>query len=80
MLADGQKFKDIDEFKRLLLRREDQVTCNLTKNLLTYATGAGIEFADRDVVEQISARVKAQGGGLRTLIHQIVESQTFQTK
>jgi cytochrome c553 len=78
--ADGRKFKNIDEFKKLLLEREDQVTRNLTRNLLTYATGAGIEFADRDVVEQISARVKAQGGGLRTLIHQIVQSSTFQTK
>ena len=79
-LADGRKFKNIDEFKQLLMQREDQVARNLTRNLLTYATGAGIQFADRDVVEAISARVKAQGGGLRTLVHEIVQSQTFQTK
>ncbi len=45
---------------------------NLTRNLLTYATGAGIQFADRDVVEEILARVKSREGGLRTLVHEIV--------
>ena len=60
--------------------REDQVARNLTQNLLTYATGAGIQFADRDVVEAILARLKSQGGGLRTLVHEIVQSQTFQSK
>ena len=59
---------------------EDQVARNLTQNLLTYATGAGIQFADRDEVEAILGRVKSQGGGLRTLVHEIVQSQTFQTK
>ena len=62
------------------MQREDQVARNLTRNLLTYATGAGIQFADRDVVEAILARLKSQGGGLRTLIHEIVQSQTFQSK
>ena len=79
-LADGRKFQNIDEFKQLLLQREDQVARNLTRNLLTYATGAGIQFADRDVVETILARVKSQGGGLRTLVHEIVQSQSFQSK
>jgi len=79
-LADGRKFQNIDEFKRLLLEREDQVARNLTRNLLTYATGAGIQFADREVVETILAGLKSQGGGLRTLVHEIVQSQTFQSK
>jgi len=79
-LADGQEFKNIDDFKRLLMQREDQVTRNLTQNLLTYATGAGIQFADREVVETILARLKARRGGLRTLVHEIVQSPTFQTK
>ncbi len=79
-LADGREFKNIDDFKQLLMQREDQVARNLTRNLLTYATGAGIQFADRDVVDAILARVKAREGGLRTLVHEIVQSQTFQCK
>ena len=58
VLAGGREFKNVNEFKQLLIEREDQVARNLTKNLLTYATGAGIEFADRDVVERISARLR----------------------
>jgi len=79
-LADGQEFENIDEFKRLLRQREEQVARNVTRNLLIYATGGGIQFADRDVVEKILARLKSQGGGLRTLVHEIVQSETFQYK
>lgn len=78
--ADGKAFRDIDEFKRLLMAREDQVARTLAQNLLTYATGAGVQFADREVVESILAGLKARGGGLRTLIHEIVQSRTFRTK
>ncbi len=62
------------------MERQDQVALNLTQNLLTYATGAGIQFADREVVAAIAARLQSQGGGLRTLVHEIVQSNTFQTK
>ncbi len=79
-LADGQAFRDIDEFKQLLMHREGQVARNLTQNLLTYATGAGVQFADREVVESILSRLETKGGGLRTLIHEIVESRLFQNK
>jgi len=79
-LADGRAFKNIDEFKELLMKRDDQVARNLTRNLLVYATGAGIQFADREAVEEILARVKARQGGLRALVHEIVQSATFQCK
>lgn len=77
---DGKAFVDINEFKRLLLDDGDQVTGTLAGKLVTYATGAGIGFADRAAVEDICAKTKEQGGGLRTLIHQIVASRIFQTK
>ena len=62
------------------MKREDQVARNVARNLLVYATGAGIQFADRDVVEEILSRVKSRDGGLRTLVHEIVRSPTFQCK
>ncbi len=79
-LLGGRKFTNIDEFKELLLQRQDQVARNLAQDLLTYATGAGIQFADRDEVDAILARVKTRGGGLRTLVHEIVQSRTFRNK
>jgi cytochrome c553 len=79
-LPDGRKFADIDEFKQLLLEREDQIARNLIQKLLVYATGAGIQFADRATVEKIVSQLESEGGGLRTIIHEIVQSDVFQTK
>ena len=52
---DGRAFKDIDEYKQLLLADKDQLARNLAQKLLVYATGADIQFADREVVEQLVA-------------------------
>jgi hypothetical protein len=79
-LADGRRFANIDNFKRLLMEREDQVARNLTQDLLTYATGAGIQFADREVVDEILSRLDSREGGLRTLVHEVVQSPTFRNK
>jgi hypothetical protein len=79
-LASGRTFQNIDEFKQLLVERQDQVARNLARNLLVYATGAGIQFADRDSVDEIVARVNSRAGGLRALVHEIVQSSTFQCK
>ena len=63
---DGQAFKDIDDYKQILLEDKDQMARNLTRKLLIYATGADIQFADREVVEQIVARVRGRNYGFRT--------------
>ena len=44
------------------------------------STGAGIGFADRFTVEEIAASTQKEGGGLRTMIHQIVQSPLFLNK
>ena len=64
----------------MLMERQEQVVRNLIQNLLAYATGAGVQFADRATVETIVARLQSQDGGLRSLIHEIVQSQVFQNK
>jgi hypothetical protein len=78
--ADGRAFKDIIEFKRLLLSQDDAVLRCVAENLLTYATGAGIEFADRDAVTTLTQQVRKDGSGLRTLVHAIVQSPLFRNK
>ena len=39
VLPDGPKFKNIDEYKQLLLKDKDQLARALAEKLLTYATG-----------------------------------------
>jgi hypothetical protein len=79
-LADGKKFQDIAEFKRLLLSESDLVLKCVTEKLITYATGAGIRFSDRTEVARITSSTKAKGSGLRTLVHEIVGSPLFVNK
>jgi hypothetical protein len=80
-LPDGRSFKDIREFKDLLLKGEERtVARNLIGQLATYATGAPIGYADRVQVEAILDKTRASGYGVRDLVYGIVGSDLFQFK
>ena len=80
VLPDGQKFNNIDEFKKLLLANKDQVALALTRKLLTYATGGPPEDADQEQVEAIVKKVREKNYGLRTLVQEIVQSELFRSR
>lgn len=80
VLPDGRAFKDIDELKQHLLADTDQIARSLTRKLLTYATGHGVEASDASVVNDIARKAKAKNYGFRSLIHEVVASSLFQTK
>jgi hypothetical protein len=79
-LADGRTFRDIREFKALLLADDKPVARNLARQLITYATGAPVAFADRAEVEQVLTRASSSHDGVRSLVHEIVQSELFLTK
>ena len=79
-LWDGRKFGDIREFKRLLLTAEEQVARNLARQLAIYATGAPVRFSDRPAIESVLKRARDRGYGLRTLVHEIAQSELFLQK
>ena len=79
-LPDGRKFSDVDEFKRLLLADSEQLARCVTGKLLTPLTGTRPEFADREVIEEILRRAKPGGYGLRTLLHEVIQSRLFLQK
>ena len=79
-LARKGTFGNIDEFKQLLLQDKDQIARGLTEKLLVFSTGHKIESADRDTLEKIVAAVQAKKYGFRTLIHEVVQSDTFRNK
>ncbi|MEI6712333.1 MAG: DUF1592 domain-containing protein [Verrucomicrobiota bacterium] len=78
--ADGRHFGNVDEYKKLLLSEPDVLARNLATKLITYATGAPVQFADRPLVEQIVKDSRTHGFGLRTMVHQVVESRVFLEK
>ena len=79
-LPDGRKFADVREFKTLIMEQQDQVAEAIIGKLLTYGTGAGVQFADRWVVEDVLKKAKAQNLGLRTIVHEVVQSSAFGSK
>ena len=78
--ARGEVFSDIREFKKLLLTKEDQVAQHFIRQLIVYATGAEIQFADREELEKIFAESKANEHRVRGIIHSVVQSQIFRNK
>ncbi len=80
-LENGLSFKDIREFKKLLLDHEERtVARNMVSQLATYATGAPIGFTDRAQVDEILDKSRDSGWGVRSIVHGIVQSNLFQYK
>ncbi len=79
-LPDGQKFQDVRELKKLLLKDERQIARNLTNQLIVFATGAPVQFSDRPKVEAILDRAASKGYGVKSLIQLIIESELFRNK
>ncbi len=80
-LPDGRTFRDVREFKQLLLDHEEQtVARNLVGQLATFATGAPVGFTDRTQVDAILERTRGSGYGVRGIVHGIVESDLFRYK
>ena len=79
-LATGMKFSDVRELKQALLKDERGIARNLAKQFITYATGAPPSFADRAEVERILDAARPDGYGVRSLVHQVVQSRLFRSK
>ena len=77
---EGKAFQGINDYKRLLLADKDQLARCLARKLLIYATGADIQFADREVVEDLVAKCRARNYGFRSLVHEVVQSRVFLNK
>jgi hypothetical protein len=73
----SKDFHDIVDFRRLLLEDEDQIARSFIGKLVVYATGAGTQFADRKVIEDIVQRAKKRNYGLRATIQEVVQSPLF---
>ena len=80
VLANGQTFANLTEYKNLLLEHDDVLARNVVRQLVIYATGAGIRFSDRDDIDTIVSKTESSKHGMRSLIQEIVASSLFQSK
>lgn len=80
VLPDGRKFRNIDEYRKLLLTDKDQLARNLIEKLIAYSTGAEPGALDKPAIEGIVKRVRDKKYGFRSTIHEVVQSDLFQSK
>lgn len=78
-LADGRPFADIREFKSRLLEDQTEFATAMTRKLATYAIGRRIVFSDRPAIEKIVDAARQRDFGLRSLIHELVQSEMFRS-
>lgn len=77
---DGTEFANLEEWKKIYVKRPDQLTEAFAAQLLTYATGAPPRFSDRDAIEKIVKSAREKNYGVRSIIHSTLGSDVFRTK
>ena len=76
----GERFKDIVEFKTLLLKRQDLLARCLVEKLLTSALGRELEITDRPHIRNILDATRPENYRLRDLVLHVVASPLLQQK
>lgn len=80
VLPDGRKFSGTPELQDMLAADRTRLLKNLAEQFTVYSTGRAIAYSDREAIAAIVARTEKQGGGIRTLLHEVVRSGLFQTR
>lgn len=79
-LPNGKSFQDVAGLKTILVERQDQFARVLAERLLAYSCGRRIEPLDRPQVDAVIGATQKAGNGLRTLVENVVLSETFRAK
>ncbi|MBS0262901.1 MAG: DUF1592 domain-containing protein, partial [Planctomycetes bacterium] len=74
VLPNGKRFHDAREYKQLLLEDPAPVVRTVTEKLVVYATGCPIRPTDGTAIEAIVGKIQSRNYGLRSLVHEIVQS------
>lgn len=80
VLPDETTIPDVRAYKDVLAQRSELIARNLTAKLVTFATGVHVEPGDALAVDTILERSAAGEFGLKTLIHEVVQSELFTQK
>ena len=77
--TNGQTFSNIRDMQRVLASKPEVLLSSLARNLLVYSTGREVNFTDRPALQSILDK-SGPNAGVRTLIHEIIQSPLFQTR
>ena len=76
-MPDGSKFADLNSFQAVLLKDPDIFATTVTKKLMTYALGRGLEPYDMPAVRTVVRDARPHGTRLADLVAGIVRSVPF---
>ncbi|MEW4456407.1 DUF1592 domain-containing protein [Bremerella sp. JC817] len=77
-LFNGETLEGMEGLKRFLLdNRQDQFVEATVRKMATFGLGRPLGFEDRAEIDTITAQVRQQGDGLRTVVQTIVHSDLF---
>jgi hypothetical protein len=79
-LPDGRAFNDINQFRKRILENPEVLAHNFVIHLITYGTGAPVQFSDRQQIDQIVEATAKSSYGFRSLISATVTSPIFLSK
>lgn len=79
-MPNGKTFKNLRQFKSLVLQNKEKLAANVVEKLLTYGTGATVQFSDRDDIEDCVSKAADSDYGFRSLIKEVVASDLFTSK
>ena len=71
------EFSSPAELKTLLMSAKSKFAANMTRKMLAYATGRGLEYYDEATITNIVAKLEKSGYSTQTLVHEIVNSRPF---
>ncbi|MCA2964895.1 MAG: DUF1592 domain-containing protein [Acidobacteriaceae bacterium] len=77
-LLDGAEIDGLDGLRRYLLtQRKDDFVRQFNRKLLGYALARGLQLSDEPLLDQMQARLAANGYSVETAIASIIESKQF---
>ena len=81
VLPDGNEVDGIQDMKDYILKfKTEDFTKSIVKNLFSYANGRDVGFADEKEIKYIVERVKRDNYSFKTVIQEIIYSQSFYKK
>lgn len=75
---EGDTFSGFTEYQDFMVEKKLQyVAQHFASQLIVLATGAEVQFADRDEIKNIIAQVESENFPVRSMIHAVVQSDLF---
>jgi hypothetical protein len=79
-MPDGTNFKNLKQFKNIVLKDKHKLAANVAEKLITYGTGATVQYADRADIENCVSKTAKNGYGFKSLLKEVISSELFLSK